>query len=164
MQGQRHTSHRGMLQPNDRKGYWTCRGTVPVRTASGVARKRTEIGARDSFKTKAQCQAECDRLNAFYEQRALEDKKQMTFAEAWQSYIESGKPAPKYSARLLDTFGMMNVRDIDGDLMVRTQKTFGIKQTPQTLKRHLYAPVMAIMNIAAKSGVCAPPNFTLPEG
>lgn len=156
--------HRGTLKPDKRKGYWTCRGTIPIRGATGVARRRTEIGARDSFASKAACQAECNRLNAYYEQMAIQVGKVMTFAEAWQAYVDSGKPMPKYSDKLLDVFGLMNVRDITDDVMIAESKRFGIAQSPQTLKRHYYMPVMAILGMASKSRACDRPNFTLPKG
>lgn len=159
--------HRGTLSPYKRsgeRGFWTCRGTIPVRGASGITRRRIELGARDSYSSKAECQADCNRLNAYYEQLALDTTKRMTFAQAWQSYVDSGRPLPKYSERLLNTFGLMDVKDITNDVMIEKAKGFGIKRTPQTLKRHYYMPVVAILRMASKSRACDVPSFTMPDG
>lgn len=157
---------RSKLKPEFRKGYWFARGFVPIRQADGsIARRRVERGVGPDLKTKAERQAYCDTLNRYYEERALAIVKPMTFAKAYTNYVEAGHRVPYRGERILKCLGMMQVAEIDDSAMLRAAKVVfprGVK--PGTVNRHLYSPVIAILNMASKSKACSRANLTRPVG
>ena len=87
---------RAKLKLEFRNNNWVARGYVPLKGPDGqIARRRVERGVGPDFKTKAQQQVFCDRLNKFYEDRATSTKKSMSFAKAYSNYIEAGHSLPE---------------------------------------------------------------------
>lgn len=155
---------RSALAPYRRGTRWYCRGSIPIRVAGGFTTRRIETSAGEGVKTEAQCKARCDELNKHYDQVALDPFVSMSFAEAMNNYLDLGRPTPKYATRLLHHLGTMECREITDAVMIRVSKIIGIKPSPQTLKRHFYMPVAAILTLASKSKACPRPAFTLPRG
>ncbi len=156
---------RSALKPRKRKGAWYARGFVPVRTATGIARKRVERSAGDDCQTKAQCQEFCDRLNRMFEERAVSGRRQLTFAKAMDNYLGIGKPVPKYAEKLVAHFGTMLCSEIDNTSMVEARKAlFPEGATAANINRNLHTPVIAVLRMAAMDKACDRPMFVRPEG
>ncbi len=156
---------RAKLKPVRKKGGWVARGFVPVKQADGsIARARVERGLGADL-SKAEREAQCDRLNRFYEERATSTIRPMTFAKALSNYLQSGKPQPLHAECILHAIGIMPCSQIDDSVMLGAipQVLPGVSK-PSTINRHLYTPVSAILRMASKSGACAPPNLTRPVG
>lgn len=159
-------SIRAKLKPELRRGYWVARGFVPVRTADGkIARRRVERGIGPDLGTKAEREAYCDRLNRLYEERALCRTKSMTFSRAYSNYIGAGYAVPLYGERILKALGTLNVDEIDdSSMLAAVKRVFPNRGKASYLNRHLYSPVIAILNMASKSGACPRANLTRPAG
>ncbi len=157
---------RAKLKTEFRKGYWVARGYVPVRRADGtIARRRVERGIGPDLTTRAAREAYCDRLNRIYEDRATGMVRTMTFAKAYTNYIEAGNPVPVAGDRILKALSSLNVADIDDSVMLEALKiVFPKPRKASTINRHLYSPVIAILNMVSKSRVCPKANLTRPKG
>lgn len=156
---------RGKLKPVRRQKngaiYWVARGFVPVRTPEGrITRRRIERSI--SGDTAAARQAETDRLNRLYEERATAIERPLTFAKAYTNYVDLGYPVPIYGEAILKNIGMMQCHQIDDTVMVElTKKLFKPDAKPSYINRHLYTPVMSILRKALKEKA---PQLTRPKG
>lgn len=157
---------RAKLSPEYRKGGWYARGFVPVRQGDGsIARRRIERSAGAGCTSKAQCQKFCDDLNRMFEERAMATRRPRTFAKAMQNYIETGKPVPQFAEQILKYFGTTLCNEIDNDALLDAAKAIlPPGATPAYTNRHVYTPVIAVLNMASRDKVCERPNFVRPKG
>jgi integrase len=158
------TNARSKLRPVNRKGAWYARGSIPVRQGDGsIARKRAEISLGADLSRQAR-EKECDRLNKFYEQRALSTQAHLTFARAYTNYVDAGRDHPLLGAELVKAIGAKQCVDInDTDMNELRHKLFLADAKPSYINRHLYSPVIAILNMAAKI-TRVKPALTRPKG
>lgn len=138
---------------------YTARGFVPVRLADGTfARRRVEHGLGGD--TAAARKAEVDRLNAAYEDKALQVP--LTFARAYLNYIDAGHPVPFYAELILAHLGVRQCSEIDDSIMLDLAKEiFKPNAAPAHINRHLYTPVIAVLSMALRKGA---PTLTRPVG
>lgn len=155
---------RAHLKPYLRGKTWYARGYVAVRVGNRLSRTRIERSAGEDCRTKAQCQKFCDDLNRMFEERALSSKRPLTFAKAMMNYLDLGKPAPKKAKKLLEFFGTTLVSEIDNTMMLEAKRAmFPPGAKAPYVNRHLYTPVVAILNLAAKDKACDVPKFERPD-
>lgn len=157
---------RGKLKPvrrrkKDGTTYWAARGFVPVREADGsITRRRAEHSIGGD--TAAARQAETDRLNKLYEERATAITRPLTFAKAYTNYVDLGFPVPIYGEKILKHIGLRQCQEIDDTLMVELAKlVFKQDARPSYINRHLYTPVLSILRKALKEKA---PLLTRPKG
>ena len=98
-----------------------------------------------------------------FEERALSSKRSLTFAKALVNYLDLGKKEPKFAKKLLNFFGTTLVSEIDNTMMIEAKRAiFPDGSKSPYVNRHLYTPVIAILNLAAEDKACDPPKFKRP--
>lgn len=159
MQGYRSKLKPVKRRKKDGTTYWAARGFVPQRRPDGsFARARVEIGIGGD--TAAARQAEVDRLNVGYEERAL--RIPLTFSRAYTNYIEAGYSVPIYAEKILAHLGVRQCTEIDDTVMLDLAKAIFAKDAaPSYVNRHLYTPVCAVLTMALKE---LAPRLTRPKG
>jgi integrase len=99
-----------------------------------------------------------------FEERALSSKRPLTFAKAMMNYLDLGKREPKFAKKLLQFFGTTLVSEIDNTMMLEAKRAmFPAGSKAPYVNRHLYTPVVAILNLASKDKACDVPKFERPE-
>lgn len=84
-------------------------------------------------------------------------------AEAVVSYIESGRNE-KYLRPIVDHFGAWRICDISQTEVTRLAQKMFPNRSPATINRHLYTPLVAVLNHAKRSGmVRSVPTLTRPK-
>lgn len=138
--------------------YWAARGFVPIRRPDGsFARRRVEISIGGDTATARQ--VEIDRLNDGYEDRA--ERVPLTFSKAYTNYIEANFPVPLYAERILAHIGVRQCHEIDDSVMNEARKhLFKPDAKASYVNRHLYTPVIAVLNMA----LTVKPKITRPNG
>lgn len=90
-----------------------------------------------------------------------------TFAEAMEFYISRANPSPKqawFLGKLLAYWGQWRCQDITTAALIEYEKvrhSGGVKNA--TLRRSIYGPMTAVLNMAAKNGLCQPVLFAKPK-
>lgn len=148
---------------------WYARGTYPLKTPEGkIERKRGYVG--EGSDTRAQCQADCDRLNREIEEAIKAGPLAPTFEEAVVTYLGSGGDARflgeeegKPGNRLLDCLAQFRCDEIDDATMVRTANKLYPTATAATINRQLYTPVISVLRLASK-GKHWKPALRRPKG
>jgi integrase len=143
----------------DGSDYYVARGSIPVRQANGtIARARKEISIRGN--TKAAREEEVNKLNRHFEELASQNP--TTFNRAYLNYIGIGKAVPEFAEQLIEEAGDVKCTDFNDALMLDLRKKlFQPDASPSYVNRHLYTPVIAILNMALKKEA---PELTRPEG
>jgi integrase len=84
-------------------------------------------------------------------------------ADAIVSYIESGR-SEKYLRPIVDHFGAWRICDISQTEVTRLAQKLFPNRSPATINRHLYTPLIAVLNHAKRSGmVKSIPTLTRPK-
>lgn len=156
---------------------WGIRGWVPIRQADGtISRRRIERSAKTS--SKAEARAEAERWATYYEGRALAIRRPLTFHRAAHNYMAAGGDPSDLTDALFDRIGVMQCADIDDTIMTdlaaelfpgRTVKDADgtekhVPAAPSYVNRHLYTPILAVLNMARRGQHCPKPAFTRPRG
>lgn len=151
------------LKLRKRGGVYHARGYVPVRQGDGtVARQRIERSTRAGKRKDAQEVA--DQIEKEHWQRAYRGTRPgATFAEAALTYMQTTGNT-RYISPLLDHFGTAPLATINQDTVIEACKTLYPGCSPATWNRQVFTPVNAILNLAARDGLCAPPSLTRPKG
>jgi integrase len=132
--------------------YWYIRGTVRGRAvAESTGTDKREIA--ETMRSKREWELEQE---AVYGKRATS-----TFLEAAVSYMEGGET--RFVERLLAYFGPRPLSSINQTAMDRAAKAMFPNGTPATVNRQLFTPVSAILNHAARRGLCDAPRFQRPK-
>ncbi len=139
--------------------FYTARGFIPSKRQDGsFARQRIELGIRGDTATARK--AEVDGLNKHFEDKALNVG--MTFARAYENYLDVGNQVPMFGEKLIFGLGDRQAVEIDDTVMLELVKTmFKPDAKPSYINRHLYTPVIAILNMALKQRA---PELTRPIG
>jgi integrase len=167
MRKTRQATGRATLKPVPRekagKVYWLARGYVPFRQADGtVGSRRVERGFGPECTTARDREKRCAELNVEYEERFRNPRKMITFAKAYTNYIAKNKAMPYYADEILEYIGEMQCLDIDDSVMVElAEELWPDDAAPSTINRHLYSPVIAILNIALREQA---PKLERPAG
>lgn len=142
-------------QRSDRGGRWYPRGTWTEYDADGnrIERRGWRGGG---FTTRAECQAECDRLNAEILDAADRARSGIPiFAVAAATYGEikaTRQQLHHHLVRAAEVIGDVLVDQVDDAVVLRVVKALypnGAK--PSTLNRHIYTPIIAVLNHAARN-------------
>lgn len=156
---------RAELEPYPRKRngkiYWTARGSVPLRTDGGqIVRDRVELSLKGG--TRAERKKEVDALNAKYEADAISDLRPIKFATAYRNYASSTGKDALYVDKLIAALGERDCRAINDTIMTTLRKQmFTADAAPSYINRHLFTPVIAVLNMALKEKA---PTLTRPKG
>lgn len=148
----------------DGSTYWAARGFVPIRQPDGsFARSRVEHSLGGD--TAAARQDEVDKLNKAYEDRALNVP--LSFARAYLNYIAFHE-VPLFAEKILNGargkpgLGKRQCHEIDDTIMDELKDAiFEPDAKASYVNRHLYTPVIAILNMALKENA---PRLTRPAG
>lgn len=158
------TNIRSTLAPyfHKKRKKWYPRGTWPVLKEDGTIERKRDFNGTGSD-TRGACQAECDRLNAHYEQAARQGPKEQTFEEAVLTYLSTGGDGRFFHDRLLNAIGHYRVNEITDDVMRRVRDEVYPNAVPATVNRQLFTPVITVLHQAAK-GKAWKPDLTRPKG
>lgn len=141
------------LKKRPKSPYWIARGSI-----AGHRIERS-TGCRD----KADAKAALAVLITEAARRTLDPGKGLTFAQAAAVYLEH-KPAARFLGPLLQHFGDVPVTEINNAAMRRAANRLYPEARPATLRRQLWTPVKAILNLAADEELCAAPRLKAPKG
>ncbi|MCB1420854.1 MAG: site-specific integrase [Notoacmeibacter sp.] len=133
--------------------YWIARGTIDGR------RIERSTGESDKAAAKRALTGIIAELTA----AAIDPETGITFAQAAALYLDH-KPRARSIDRLILHFGDMPVADIRNAEMRRAANMIFTNAAPATIRRQLYTPVKAILNLAAEDELCQPPRFKSPAG
>lgn len=132
-------------------GIWHIRGTVQ--------RVRIDQSARTS--NRAEAAAIKAKLEAeLFTRSVYGDKAVATFAEASIGYMKAGGD-PEHLPPLIDKLGDMRLADISQRTLDDLAAERDVK--PATLVRQIYTPAIAVLNYAAKQGLCDRPAIDKPK-
>lgn len=144
-----------MLKPVRRHGakYWVARGTIDgrrIERSTGCARK-------------GDAERKCREFEDEERQRqGGRPAERPTFAKAVTYYLSLGHD-PRFLQPLLDHFGKTPVQDITGSAVQEAAAAIYPGRKNSTIIRQVYAPMTAILNLAAVEGWCAHPKFKRPK-
>ena len=144
-----------MLKPVKRKGqkYWIARGTV-----EGIRIERSTKCTR-----KGDAEAACRRLeDEIRRAQGGQSAELVTFARAVTYYLELGH-SPRFITPLLQHFGATPLEHINGAAVHAAAQKIYPDCKASTVVRQVYAPMTAILNLAASQEWCAPPKFKRPK-
>ena len=142
-----------MLTPKKRpkSPYWILRGTIDG--------KRVEISR------KWQTQAEARRAIPDIISELSADPVQespYTFRDAVKAYRAS-KPDARFLDPIEEFFGDWLISDINASALRTAAERLYPNAAPATVRRQLYTPVKAILNMAADEELCSPPRIKSPK-
>lgn len=144
-----------MPEPIKRPGtpYYVIRFTVGDR--------RVERSTGETSKAKARAKAPAIIAEAIAEHNERSEPagpltwQDISFTKAMGTYIDSGRPK-RFLSRLLDHFDGMKLGEIDNAVMVEAACALYPNAQPATIRRQLYVPVNAIINLAKDDKLRAP--------
>ena len=126
--------------------FWIARGTI-----DGV---RVERSTGETSKPEAR-----KRLAEIIEEarstKPATDWRDMSFAEAMNAYVDSGRDA-RFLDRVLEHFLDLPLSQIDNAAMARAANAIYPGRAPATIRRQLYVPVSAIINFVKDDKLRAP--------
>lgn len=145
------------------KTYWVARGYIPIRLSDGsVGSRRVERGFGPDIRTEVQRAAKCAEWNREYEERFRNPWQTITIARAFKNYLGKGHPIPWKAEPILRYMGEMLCTEINDSIMDDLGcELWPDGVSPKTLNRHLYSPVIAVLNQALKEKA---PHLTRPKG
>lgn len=145
------------------KTYWVARGYVPVRLGDGtVGSRRVERGFGPDLRSEGQRLAQCTEWNREYEERFRNPWQTITFARAFKNYLGKGHPLPWKAEPIVRYMGEMLCTEINDSVMDDLGcELWPDGVSPKTLNRHLYSPVIAVLNQALKEKA---PRLARPKG
>jgi integrase len=143
--------------------YW--RAKVPVKKTGGeIVWRRVERST--GVGTLAEAREVARRLEAEYHERAGRPVSQtgdLTFADAALSYMKNGGERT-YLAPILELIGSHPLTDIGQTLIQDVADRLKPGTKPATQNRHIFTPVLAVLNFAAKTKMAPPPALLRPRG
>lgn len=141
------------LTKRPKSPYYVARGTIDG--------KRIEVSTKRT--TLPEARAELKRILAEVTAPPIPQGAEMTFAMAAQAYHEA-KPAARFLDPLRRHFGLTPLSQITGTEMKRAANALYPSASPATVRRQLYTPVKAIMNMASEDVGFALPRIKSPTG
>ncbi len=143
-----------MLEPKRRpkSPYWVLRGTIDGKRVE-VSRKWTTAAAARRALPGVIAELSADPVG----------EQGLTFRQAAATYVTL-HPNARFIGPLLRYFGEILVADITNAEMRRAANSIYPKAAPATIRRQLYTPVKAILNLAAEDDLCTVPKMRAPAG
>lgn len=137
----------------ERSPHWYIRGTV-----QGI---RVFESTGESQKSRAAAVLET-RQKEIFECRLYGEAHTLTFAEAAIEYMDGGG-TPRFLAPIIERIGMTPLADINQSLADRTAHALYPGRKPATHARQVHTPIIAVLNKAAKNGLCGKPSIEKPR-
>lgn len=143
-----------MLTPKRRpkSPFWILRGTIDG--------KRVEVSRK--WTSQAEARRAIPSVIAEYSADPVQ-KSAVTFGEALDAYRKA-KPSARFLDKIEAHFGEMLLSEITASTLREASEELYPGRSPATVKRNLYTPVKAILNMAADEELCAPPRLKSPKG
>lgn len=127
-------------------GFYHIRGSVQGRRVDQSARTRVRSEAEA---LRASLEADLFRRSVYG------DKSVATFEEAAEQFMLAGG-SPDHLTAILSEIGPTRLADINQVFVDRLAQRMRPTQRPSTVLRQVYAPISAVMNHAARQGLCDP--------
>jgi len=141
------------------------RGKVPVRLATGeVVYREVERSTRAG--TLAEARKKAREIEAEYHERAgrpVPEGGELTFADAATSYMKSGGER-RFLAPILARIGELSLTEIAQDVVQQVADELVPGGNPSTVNRHVFTPILAVLNYGHRVGMCPPPALIRPKG
>lgn len=147
------------LTKRPKSPYWIARGTI-----NGI---RIERSTGETSKPEAR-----KKLEEIYRETQIapepSDWRDVTFARAMTAYIDNGHDL-RFLGKLLEHFQETKLGNIDNAMMARAANSLYPGRAPATVRRQLYVPVSAIINLMKDEKLRAPKGggartmFVMPE-
>jgi len=144
---------------------WYYGTKLPVRDKTGAVvwrwiEKSTGTGSKSEARQKAQ------RIEAEYHERAgnpVQEVSDYTFADAAAAYMENGGER-RFLTPILKRIGLTPVDEVGQDMVQQLANELVPSANPQTMNRHVFTPVLSVLNFAHKCRMCPPPALMRPRG
>ena len=143
--------------------FW--RAKVPIKEADGSVVWR-DVERSTKSGTLAGAREAARKLEADYHDRAgrpVQEVNEYTFANAAVAYMKSGGER-RYLAPILERIGNRPLIDIDQESAQQLADQLKPGCSPATLNRHIFTPLLAVLNYAARLKMCPPPTLVRPKG
>lgn len=134
--------------------FWIARGTINGR--------RVEVSTGFTHNQKRQAKNELIKIQARYTATEVGEDG-LTFDQAAALYVEAGGDT-RFLEPIKRHFGTMLVSDIKNAVMIHAANALYPGRAASTIRRQLYTPVKAILNLAAGDELCAVPKLKTPKG
>ena len=143
-----------MLTPKRRpkSPYWILRGTI-----NG---KRVEISRK--WTSQAEARRAIPAILAEHSADPVQESP-ATFGEALTAYRQA-RPNARFLGAIETHFGEKLLSEITAAALREAADILYPGRSPATVKRNLYTPMKAILNMAADEELCAPPRLKSPKG
>jgi integrase len=141
---------------------------IPERKGSKVAFRRVERSTRTSDGRKARQFAKAV-IETAYEKLKEEERREEvkevkpTFARAAATYMKTTGNI-RYMAKILQYFGTASLDEITQTSVYQAAEALYPGCSPQTWNRHVFTPVISVMNLAAAETLCPAPAIRRPKG
>jgi integrase len=149
----------------DGKLVYLWRQRVPVKTPDGsvvyrLVERSTKscsiAGAREAGrKFEAEYHAAAD--------RPLQEISDYVFSDAALGYMKSGGER-RYLAPILELIGKRPLVDITQELVQELTDRLKPGCAPATVNRHIFTPILSVLNYGARVKMCPPPSLVRPKG
>ena len=143
------------------------RFSVPERQEDGTVKyRRIERSTRTSKQSEARTVAEAiyrQHWQDAYGEKKPEPAVRLTFAEAATTYMKT-TGNKKYLYRIIEKIGLMACDDIDQDVVTNLADELQPGHSAATRNRHVFTPIIAVINLAAEGKKCIPPLIRRPAG
>lgn len=123
------------------------------------------VRVRESTGTDSRPHAEAilaERQKSILDRAVYGEAATATFAEAVNLYLDLGGEA-RYLAPLVERWGSWRLDALTPLEVARAGREIYHTATASTLNRHLYTPVLAVLNAAAEAGLCPAPALARPR-
>lgn len=147
---------------------YTWRGKVPYRKATGeTGWKSVERGTGAS--TLAEARGRAKQIEREYHERCnlpLADAAEpdpVTFAEASIAYMKAGGER-RYLAPILERIGNVALTEVSQEIVQGLAEKLKPGCTAGTINRHIFTPILSVLNFAAGLKMCPPPVLVRPKG
>ncbi|MFN3169252.1 MAG: tyrosine-type recombinase/integrase [Hyphomicrobiales bacterium] len=128
--------------------YWIARGTINGRRIERSTRQTSKVKAREALE--AILGEETSRQDL-----VGQSWRDRSFAQAMSDYVDHGGEA-RFLPRLLEHFQLIPLGDIDQATMARARNALYPAASDATVRRQLYTPIKAIINLAKDDTLKAP--------
>ena len=128
--------------------YWIARGTINGRRIERSTKQTSKAKAREVLEAIIRAETQAHALLG-------QTWRERPFAQAMSDYVDHGGET-RFLPRLLEYFQLMPLGDIDQATMARARNAMYPVASDGTVRRQLYTPVKAIINLAKDDTLKAP--------
>ena len=148
-----------------RAGVYHWRAKVPVKNPDGTITHRP-VERSTHARTLPEARAAARKIEAEFHERAgrpLAEVNEFVFADAALVYMKAGGER-LYLGPILERIGATPLLEVSQQVVQKLADDLKPGASPATINRHIFTPVIAVLNFGAKVKMCPPPALIRPKG